>query len=102
MGTVVRTCRLSNEESRVSRLASSQRRIYCAFVQFRCNAALPDPAVAQYFLVAVTGGVHDAGRQFIGGGSSGSYENLLSVMEDEFPGLIRFHNDPRTLFSVSL
>jgi len=34
--------------------------------------ALPDPAVARYFLIAVTRGAHAAARQFFGGGSSGS------------------------------
>jgi hypothetical protein len=46
------------------------------FIDKHCQSplpvALPDPAVARYFLVAVTRGAHAAARQFFGGGSSGS------------------------------
>jgi len=35
--------------------------------------ALPDPAVANYFLIAVTRGSHIAAREYFGGGSSGSF-----------------------------
>lgn len=46
------------------------------FIDKHCQTplpvALPDAAVARYFLIAVTRGAHDAARQFFGGGSSGS------------------------------
>lgn len=46
------------------------------FIDRQCQTPLPiplpDPAVARYFLIAVTRGAHFAARQFFGGGSSGS------------------------------
>lgn len=46
------------------------------FIDAQCQTplpvALPDPAVARYFLIAVTRGAHAPARQFFGGGSSGS------------------------------
>lgn len=46
------------------------------FIDKHCHTplpiALPDPAVARYFLIAVTRGAHFAARHYFGGGSSGS------------------------------
>ncbi|PTU66934.1 hypothetical protein DB032_19375 [Chromobacterium sp. Panama] len=53
------------------------------FVDKSCQTplpvALPDPAVARYFLIAVTRGGHEATARHFGGGSTGSvmFNNLL-------------------------
>lgn len=44
--------------------------------------SLPDPAVARYFLIAVTRGSHEAASRFFGGGSSGSVM-LNSMLEGD-------------------
>lgn len=43
---------------------------------------LPDPSVARFFLIAVTGGCHQAAARYFGGGSSGSLM-LNSLLEGD-------------------
>ncbi len=57
------------------------------FIDKHCQTllpvALPDPAAAKYFLIAVTRGAHLAAREYFGGESSGSLILNTSISGDE-------------------
>ncbi len=67
-------------EKSVKQLAGAEKFVRAfpnrVFIDKQCQTplpvSLPDPAVARYFLIAVTRGAHHAARRFFGGGSSGS------------------------------
>jgi hypothetical protein len=60
------------------------------FIDRKCQTPLPvplpDPAVARYFLIAVTRGSHFAAREFFGGVSSGTFMLNTEIRGDDHAG----------------